>query len=241
MIDSLSVGDIIYTERKHGLYSHFGIYIGDNSVVHFSAAKGKETDAESADIIQTSIEEFLRGDKLFVLRENPGSDYKPFPPGVIVERAKSEIGKRKGTYSLVSNNCEHFAYWCRYGVKESVQVEAVATGVSMIILFPLVIGSTVLSLFDKKSIQVVDSLGINKIVEYFKDPRRRKLLQEDSKYMAIATKEEFGAELLRIACCIFDVSSNAVVNMDDIAVFQTRKLEDSLASLFGEKQMIVLR
>lgn len=240
MIVSLSVGDIIYTERKHGLYSHYGIYVGENQVVHFSAPKGKETDAESADIIQTSIEEFLRGDKLFVLRDKPDSDYKPFPPDVIVERAKSKIGKCGGTYSLVSNNCEHFAYWCRYGVKESVQVDAVATAV-VLFLYPLVIGSTVLSLFDKNSIQVVDSLGINKIAEYFKNPRRMKLLQEDSKYMAIATKEEFGEKLLRIACCIFDVSSNAVVNMNDIAIFQTRRLEKDLGALFGEKQMIVLR
>lgn len=241
MIGALSVGDIIYTERKHGLYSHYGIYVGENQVVHFSAPRGKETDAENADIIQTSIEEFLHGDKLFVLRDKPDSDYKPFPPHVIVERAKSKIGNCRGTYSLVSNNCEHFAYWCRYGVKESIQVDAVATAVSMLLLYPLVIGSTVLSLFDKNSIQVVDSLGINKIVEYFKNPRRMKLLQEDSKYMAIATKEEFGEELLQIACCIFDVSSNAVVNMNDIVVFQTRKLENDLDTLFGKKQMIILQ
>lgn len=240
MIESLSVGDIIYTERKHGLYSHYGIYVGENQVVHFSAPKGRETDAESADIIQTSIEEFLRGDQLFVLREKPGSDYKPYPPDVIVERAKAEIGKRKGTYSLVSNNCEHFAYWCRYGVKESIQVDAAARFVSCLLLYPLVISSTVVYLFDK-SISELESLGTNVIIEYFKKPERMTLLQENPNNMAVAIKEESGVGIIRVSCCIFDKSSDKVANINDIAVFKTRRLEDDLVALFGEKQMIVLR
>ncbi|SDB13767.1 lecithin retinol acyltransferase family protein [Butyrivibrio sp. INlla16] len=38
-----------------------------------------------------------------------------------VERAKSRIGETK--YNLALNNCEHFALWCKTGLKESSQVE----------------------------------------------------------------------------------------------------------------------
>ena len=38
-----------------------------------------------------------------------------------VERAKSRIGETQ--YNLAFNNCEHFALWCKTGLKESSQVE----------------------------------------------------------------------------------------------------------------------
>ena len=38
-----------------------------------------------------------------------------------VERARSCLGQ--GEYDLLTQNCEHFAMWCKTGVKESAQVE----------------------------------------------------------------------------------------------------------------------
>ncbi|SEM38990.1 Lecithin retinol acyltransferase [Butyrivibrio sp. ob235] len=38
-----------------------------------------------------------------------------------VERAKSRLGEDK--YNLAFNNCEHFALWCKTGIKESSQVD----------------------------------------------------------------------------------------------------------------------
>ena len=38
-----------------------------------------------------------------------------------VERARSCIGQ--GEYDLLTQNCEHFAMWCKTGEKESAQVE----------------------------------------------------------------------------------------------------------------------
>lgn len=37
------------------------------------------------------------------------------------ERAKSRLGEDK--YNLAFNNCEHFAIWCKTGIKESSQVD----------------------------------------------------------------------------------------------------------------------
>lgn len=41
-------------------------------------------------------------------------------PYIVVERAKSKLGK--DGYCLFSNNCEHFAYWCKTGKHKSEQV-----------------------------------------------------------------------------------------------------------------------
>ena len=121
-------GDIIYTDR--GLYKHYGVYIGHGQVIHFSGTNGHETDAAKADIIQTSVKDFLKDDSLFI-QDDKGK--RPLPVNEIIQRAKSRLGKYKGTYNLVSNNCEHFANWCRYGSNESQQVNIVATCIAKFI------------------------------------------------------------------------------------------------------------
>ncbi len=47
--------------------------------------------------------------------------YHLYSPEETVERAKSRLGEDK--YSLAFNNCEHFALWCKTGLRESSQVE----------------------------------------------------------------------------------------------------------------------
>lgn len=47
--------------------------------------------------------------------------YHLYTPVETVERAKSRIGETK--YNLAFNNCEHFALWCKTGLKESSQVD----------------------------------------------------------------------------------------------------------------------
>ena len=47
----------------------------------------------------------------------------PFEPKEVVKRAKSYIGKDYGDYSLLGNNCEHFAREMAEGKRHSTQVE----------------------------------------------------------------------------------------------------------------------
>ena len=46
-----------------------------------------------------------------------------FDPEAVVSRAKSRLGERK--YDPVTNNCEHFALWCKTGISSSEQVRSV--------------------------------------------------------------------------------------------------------------------
>ena len=53
-------------------------------------------------------------------------EYKPeavFDSDVVVSRAQSKLGKAQ--YNILTNNCEHFASWCKTGVGECKQVESV--------------------------------------------------------------------------------------------------------------------
>lgn len=49
--------------------------------------------------------------------------YRIFSDKETVERAMSRLGEDK--YNLVTNNCEHFAIWCKTGLSESMLVKQV--------------------------------------------------------------------------------------------------------------------
>ena len=127
-------GDIIYV--KHRGYQHFGIYAGDGRVIHYY--KESNPLVSEGIIMETSLSEFRSGsDTLYVLNGDSnhknlldwllkrlfGENMPTFSPRETVERARSKIGQ-KG-YSLVNNNCEHFALWCKTGIAMSSQVEEV--------------------------------------------------------------------------------------------------------------------
>ena len=53
--------------------------------------------------------------------------FKIYSPEETVKRARSKIGERK--FFLPGNNCEHFAIWCKTGVRQSYQVNLVLKAV----------------------------------------------------------------------------------------------------------------
>lgn len=103
-------GDVVKVKRPLGYY-HFGVYVGRQKVIHFSTLEGSELDADAADIIETSLSTFCNGDQLEIdTREKPA-----FTSQTIVNRARRSLGTQKGQYSLLFNNCEHFANYCKTG------------------------------------------------------------------------------------------------------------------------------
>jgi len=118
-------GDVVVADRI--LYKHYGIYVGNNRVIHFSGGAGGEINPLDAKIIETSLSDFLDGSALYVEESDEAG---AFPPDVIVKRALSMVGKLKGDYNLAINNCEHFTHWCKYGTKRSGQVSTVVKAVA---------------------------------------------------------------------------------------------------------------
>ncbi len=135
--DEPQFGDVIFVNRYIRLYRHFGIYIGDDRVIHFAAPNG-DFDAENAYIHETSLDHFSDGSKVYVMtfseEYESGSawriilnsdEYELQTPQATVARAKSMLGLRglkDAGYSIIFNNCEDFAIWCKTNVAESKQV-----------------------------------------------------------------------------------------------------------------------
>lgn len=98
-------GDHIYV--NYSVYSHHGIDCGDGTVIHYRKI--------NATISRTSWDEFANEKDVF-LKEYDKCD----PPDVVIRRAESRLGEK--IYDVGSNNCEHFATWCKTGIHTSEQV-----------------------------------------------------------------------------------------------------------------------
>ncbi|MEO1467079.1 MAG: lecithin retinol acyltransferase family protein [Cyanobacteria bacterium J06633_1] len=109
----MAKGDCIYVYRNFGqlkgVYKHYGIDCGDGTVIHYR--KPSEV------IEQTSYATFSQGNPTYVAEYSKGFGYIP---DVVVARAKSRLGEKD--YNLLSNNCEHFACWCKTGISDSKQI-----------------------------------------------------------------------------------------------------------------------
>lgn len=110
-------GDVLSVNR--GIYKHYGVYVGNDTVVHFSGGAGFELSAKRACIRKTSLENFRKNDEIQIETRCCES----YSRKETVMRALGAVGTEKGKYALPWSNCEHFANWCRYGEKRSSQVE----------------------------------------------------------------------------------------------------------------------
>jgi hypothetical protein len=136
-------GDIIGVDR--GIYEHYGIYLGENQVIHFTSFSGNLSDNK---IMITKMDHFF-GEQTSIFVFNPytqdkqnaslvnavalmsfennnGIQMKHYSVEETISRAYGELGKND--YNLVVNNCEHFAVWCKTGVHKSFQVDRVLKG-----------------------------------------------------------------------------------------------------------------
>ena len=121
-------GDLIRVKRKLGYY-HYGIYIGHNKVIHYSAPEDDSIfDNRNIEIRKGDLKEnFLRGDTLEV--NIPYSSF--YYRFIVCRRAKKLLGVHKfrdQDYDLLRNNCEHFANYCYFGEAVSAQSDYASQG-----------------------------------------------------------------------------------------------------------------
>ncbi|HHD2734591.1 TPA: lecithin retinol acyltransferase family protein [Clostridium perfringens] len=121
-----SKGDHIRVNR--GIYSHHGIYVNDDEVIHFTGTEDDSIlDWSKNKVIKTGIDYFLRGGRLEVKEYTEDELSDLYPVEHIVIYARACLGDRG--YNLIFNNCEHFANVCTLGRFRSKQVENIFLGI----------------------------------------------------------------------------------------------------------------
>ena len=166
--DFFKRGDVIGVSRN-GLYVHFGIYLGNGRVIHY-CGEGNDFGGKVT-VHEAPFSEFIKGSKhcfvvwfdagttvrvqhattflwsgsnVYYENSNYRKKYSVFSAEETIRRAKERLGEEK--YNLVTNNCEHFAMWCRTG-------ESVSGQVKQIVRFAVVSGVTGLGLTQKDAQQ----------------------------------------------------------------------------------------
>lgn len=145
---SANPGDVICVHRIG--FAHFGIYAENNRVIHYDIdpAKSFKIRIHEAPLkeflngmdiyytcyfppvygVPTENMEFSGFKKVMEHPERSGKmwdylrviKYRLYTPEETLARARSRIGE--SDYNLFSNNCEHFALWCKTGISESHQI-----------------------------------------------------------------------------------------------------------------------
>lgn len=116
------MGDHIRVKRMHGLYTHHGIYVSDNEVIHFTGTDDDNImDSSKNMVISSDLNFFLKDGELEVKEYTDEEFQDLYAPDQIVAYARSCLGD--DGYNLIFNNCEHFANVCTLGRFRSHQVE----------------------------------------------------------------------------------------------------------------------
>lgn len=99
-----------------GLYTHHGLYVGNNQVIHYAGyALGSKTIKGTVE--EVTLDSFAQGKAITrQIHLDP-----LYTPNEAVNRARSRIGEQ--SYSLLFNNCEQFVNWCLEGKSHSEQTQ----------------------------------------------------------------------------------------------------------------------
>lgn len=114
-------------------YWHHGIDCGDGTVIHYT---GELFDRANAAVRRTSMDAFAKGGRVRVVKSHSDFDIDD-----IIARAESRLEEMR--YSTVSNNCEHFASWCRTGQRESKQVRRAITAATALGVAAVTVAGTI--------------------------------------------------------------------------------------------------
>jgi Lecithin retinol acyltransferase len=115
----MAIGDHVFVYAWG--YSHHGIDCGDGTVIHFDGDPWRVLTSSCSGAVPTVSrvpwDTFAAGRPVYICHHDTS-----FVADMVVERAVSRLGE--SGYDLVRNNCEHFAVWCKTGLRYSSQSEA---------------------------------------------------------------------------------------------------------------------
>ena len=113
-------GDMIRV--RIGSIYHYGIFISEDEIIQFGLPPTALIPENEQRVCVSSIDEFACGSIVETAILDRNDQKRRYDADKTVRIARSRIGE--GGYSLIHNNCEHFAYECVFGIKYCSQENA---------------------------------------------------------------------------------------------------------------------
>ena len=120
--DNIKPGDVVaYWSTRYGLldFHHYGVYVGDQKVIHFNG-----TSKQAAAVTETTWKEFSKQKKFcYVLRSSCITDSMREEcvrrAKILLKTIQSDIQTWSTAvkYNPIRKNCEHFAKYCLFGTE----------------------------------------------------------------------------------------------------------------------------
>lgn len=123
----IEAGMVLRVKRRG--YRHYGVYVGGGRMIHYTSNAGERS--KHCTIQETSLTRFIGGSDVVDVVGFPDAieGKKCLSRAEAVANARSRLGE--GGYKVLSNNCQHFAIWCRTGIKFSGQSSFVKPSASV--------------------------------------------------------------------------------------------------------------
>lgn len=90
---------------------------------------------------------------------------------------------------------------------------------------------------DLKECEVIEFLGLEDIIKYFKDPKRLKILKDNRNIIACVIKQD-NNNYVTVILAIYDKLDSNVI---ELKCYSVQKLDENLIRHFGDKDMIILK
>jgi len=143
LLDVAVPGDLLEFHRN--LYVHWAVYVGyrevdgkmEACVIHrcstensgdgignvFASTSLRKREVGLGEVEQQTLTSVWE-DSICRINNTRDDELPPYAANMVLQRA-DDARKMEHTeeYNVITNNCEHFANWCRYGTKESGQVD----------------------------------------------------------------------------------------------------------------------
>lgn len=128
-VDDIQRADHIFFDRTvlfhHGIVESVDKRNGEVNIIEYTNTATEfirdnfchPKNPGKAEVVRGKIK-FDTNEHVYVIKHT-----RCFDPDTVVSRAESQLGKRD--YNAFTNNCEHFALWCKTGISSSYQVNKV--------------------------------------------------------------------------------------------------------------------
>lgn len=85
----------------------------------------------------------------------------------------------------------------------------------------------------------IDVLGLKDVIGFFRQPETMNLLKQSQDRLAVAIKEKHANERTNVILTLFDKVTNTAGQ--PLAVYSAKEIDIELMSLFGDKDMLVIK